>query len=652
MLALALAAMAACGGVPPAPQAPTTSQPPQPTASATPPPPPDLSAVPDPQSLVAAVRLAKPGASLSLAKVWSRLPVPGADRVTELMTSDALGPLVDLDQPIDLAVALAGGDAIPRPVVAASAAIKNPDRARATLAERYKLVPGPNGATLIHGLGQAHDSSDDSGGGFGDDTERSCELAPAFGSAPVRLVCGLNAQSLAELTPWLTRTATRAAPGADLHADLHLAPLRPFVARQRRLLPLALGTVLGSQSLGKAPVRELLTSAVGEAVDFVTDIDSTALDLTLADTGARASATLAMASTTSVFARLAVSHPERSGPVPPIFWQLPGDADAGGFHRGIDDADVALVRELLLQATSAGFAAIGIKDADRKAVLDAVTKMPVLAPTAYASGIDAAAVRKAMDACHALGGHGERAERLEARRAAIDALRGWRIAVLHDPAGQMPGAMRDLVAALGRPGIAAALRAQSKDAQPPLSLRGEPMPKDAGLPAGSVMYRLEISDGPAADDARPADNKRPPAVAKPSVTHVAIVPDGPRTWVGLGSDASLVVAKLAVSLGATGSKLSGRSDLEALRTESVGAGGFFSNRGLSEMFALGALNEGALGSASAAYERAARVPDQGASAIVFSVRAQASGGRPAAVATLQVPAAAVEGLVGAVAGGL
>src|SRR4029077_9656732 len=122
---------------------------------------PNLSAVGDPAGLVVFGRVSKAGPSLSALHDWSRLPMPQSEDVTELLTGESLGPLVDLDQPIEFAVAIAGGGLQLHARVAASAALKDVDRAKATLSGRYKLVPGDNGSLLLQDASHAPPSKDE-----------------------------------------------------------------------------------------------------------------------------------------------------------------------------------------------------------------------------------------------------------------------------------------------------------------------------------------------------------------------------------------------------------------------------------------------------------------------------------------------------------
>jgi len=119
--------------------------------------PPDLTPVPAPPSLIVSGRLTKLSASLAIAHELTKLPMPRSEQLTEIVAGDSVGPLLDVDQPVDFAVASPGEAALARgdltPLTAVSAAVRDPDAARAALAERYKLVPGENGAWLIQGLG-------------------------------------------------------------------------------------------------------------------------------------------------------------------------------------------------------------------------------------------------------------------------------------------------------------------------------------------------------------------------------------------------------------------------------------------------------------------------------------------------------------------
>jgi hypothetical protein len=652
-----LAALVACGGAAPPPAAVVATPPPAPPA----PPPPDLSAVPDPAGLVVSGSLAKIGTSLTTVHGWSSLPMPQSEQLTELLTSEAIGPVVDVDQPAYFALTVVGsGMRMKPPMFAISAAVKDPDKVRASLADRYKLVPGDNGTTLIEGLGKpsrkaadtdAEDDDDDgkpAPGNDGGDRSRACELAPAFGDAPVRIVCGLSKKDLATLGPWLTRTAPRTAATADLHVDVRLAPLKDTIAEGKKLAGIMLGSVLGG-SFSASWARDLVLATAGDAADLASDVDGLTLDLTLADSSATETVTVQLSGTTSVLGRLAVAHPERSGPAPAAFWQLPADADFATFARGMDDATIGHARDLLTDAMGGGLVQDGAKAPDAKAVASAIGKLLTGAPIVYASGLDVAGVRKALATERALKSDSDPAARLDAKHATAEQLLGWRVIEVDQPSAALIGAMKDLSSATSRPALLAALRAQNKDVTP-VALRPAPVAKAAGLPAGTMHWVLELP--PPVHHARNAtsdtkkDAKKPAPAPKPVMVHVFMAPDGQRTWVGIGGDEAGVASKLAASLASGGDHLGGRADLASLKTESVGAAGFFTARGLAQTpIQLRLLAGGQAWGASESLDDLDQMPQKGVSPILFSTTAKAGG--PPAVVTGQVtvPRGTIEDVV-------
>jgi hypothetical protein len=644
------------GGATPA-QAPTA---PSPATQAQPPPPPDLSPVPAPSSLVLSGRLGKPSASLAVVRGWTKLPMPQSEQLTEILTSEAVGPLVDLDQPVDFAVAVVGSGAKMRDLTAMSAAVKDPEKAKASLAERYKLVPGDNGALVVVGLGkpkgkQEDEDGDDDGKPSAGEAEavRACELAPAFGEAPVRIVCGWSSKALEELAPWLTRTAPRMPPSADLHLDAHMAPLKPTIAEQKRLL----GTIVGglvSLRVGLSWLREVAMAVGTDVVDLAMDLDGASLDVTLADAGVEATLGLKLSGNSSGIGRLLVGRADRNGPPPAAFWQLPGDADFALFGRGVDEAELAKARDLLLRVVAYALREEGVKEGDSKPIVDSLGKLVSPAAAVYGSGVDAGAVRKAVAADRGAASL-DPAERAEAWRQLVEALLGWRVIELDEPSVRIVGALKDLSTSLGKPSIAAALRARDKDVGVP-ALRPMPVAKAAGLPGGTQHYVLELprsrpssvaSGASQGGHQKTADKKATPA--KPLQVHIYVAPDGQHTWLGVGGDEGLAAARLSVSLATAGDKLASRADLAPLKDQSVGTGGFMTVRGLPETIeAFGLVTSGVRWDGIEMVDEAAQMPHQGLTPVLLSTTPQAGSAPAAVVMRLQVPKDAIEDLVGTI----
>ena len=655
--ALALA-LTGCGGNAPPPQAPAVAKP---VASVTPPAPVDLSPVPEPATLVVSARFAKLSASLATAHGWTKLPMPQSEQVTELLTSEAVGAVVDLDQPIDFAVAVVGTGAKMKDLTALSAAVKDPEKVKASLAERYKLVPGDNGVLVIQGLGKparetADADSDDDGKRTPEEHEasRTCELSPAFGDAPVRLVCGFTPRALAELGPWLTRTATRGASTADVHVEVRMKPLQSTLADQKHLIGMIIGSVIGGR-LGLSSLRDLSVALGTDLTDFAGDLDGASADVTFGDAGVQAAVTMKLSGTTSALARIATSHPERSGPAPAAFWQLPGDADIAMFNRGVDERELAKGRDLVLEAVGSALGESGVKDADRKAIVESLAKLVSPAAMVYGSGLDVDAVRRAFATEKGLTVQSEQTEKEDAKRQTIEAFLGWRVIELDEPSTRTASGLKELAAAIGRPSVGAAYREKLRDAVPP-ALRSVPVPKAAGLPAGAQHFVLELHTLERKAPSPPRPGKPPPPAPKkplgplrPLLVHIFLLPDGHRTWLAVGGDEAVTASRLALTLGSGGDKLATQAALAPLKDASVGAGGFFTARGLPEAAQqIPLVLNGATWVAKETFDEALQMPHQGLTPILFSSTAQSGGPLAVTVTRLTLPRDAIEDAVSAV----
>lgn len=600
---------------------------------------------------MAIARLARPGATLSALHGWSKLPMPESEQLSELLTGEAVGALIDVDRPIDAVVTVVGsGMHMKPPMIAISAALKDPDKARSSLGNRYKLTPRDNGVTLIEGLGRRSKAGDDDDADGspdadgGDAGSRACELAPSFGDAPVRLVCAQNAKALAELGPWLTRTATRASSTSDVHLELRLAPLKTTIAMGKGLLGAMLGGALSGHARSNA-IRDLAVAAAGDLADFASDLDGLTFDATLGDAAGTLSATLHLSGKTSLLGRLAAAHPERSGPPPAVFWQLPADSDSAFFDRGTDEAAIEHARQLVLDALGEALVSDGAKPADVQPVQAALGKLPTAAPSVFASGFDDAAVRAAVAAERSLGADAKPAARLDAKQATMRALFGWRIVEVDAPSDGLASALKELATALGRPSLIKALHGKESTSTP-LSLRTAPMPKGASLPTGSLHWIVELPE-PLPPKDRPAKGPPPPA-PRPLQAHLLLVPDGGRTWIGFGADDAALAAKLAATMASGASSgLSSRSDLEALKTASIGAGGFFTPRAAAHAVVhVRALGGGGSTGAQETLDDLDKMPNKGASPVPYSLTAQAQTDSGASVvASVTVPRAVLEDIV-------
>ena len=570
----------ACGGSPPpAPESPAkVAEAPPPKA----PPPPDTSAVPEPKSLLLFARVTKPQHVLDVITAWTGAPGLGADAVAQLVTGEEAGSVVDLTQPIDLAVAADFAGAGPRVSFAMSIAAK--PNARAALSERFDLVDR-HGVTRLR---PKHGAGDDDG----DDDDRRCALFPSAGPSSSRLVCGGSDGALTGLGPYLTRTTPRAKYPSDVHLEARLDGVRPAIQQGRALLPTLAASALGSHRPSTPASTELVNAVVGDVVDLALDLDKITFDGQMSEQEASASLTTSFRDAKSLLAKMATSHPERAGAPPPAFFRLPVDADAAFFRPAIDAPLLERPRDVVNKAVSELLDKGGVSPADRKAVTDAFSHVVDVfgAPSVYARGLDGADVQKKIAAVKQAK---EGAAREDAERAATDALHGWSLMGIEAPIAKVGATAKELVAAVNKPSVSKWSAAESKDAAA-VTLRTVPVPAKLGLPKDSVD--VEITSRRAVDAApvaappaprkggKPAPPPKPaaPKLGKPTKTHLLLVPDAGRTWLVIGADEALLASKVKASM--TGAPEAGtlakRDGLDDVRSSKASSGGFVTVRGV------------------------------------------------------------------------
>jgi hypothetical protein len=582
--------VAACGGAPPPPPA-TVAPPTKPVAATDAV---DVSAVQEPADLVVTAHLTKPSQDVAVVGGWTNLPMPGADDVADLVTDLDVGALIDLDAPIDVAVAVEGHGQHIKPVYAialgvrAGAApgslphVKSSSIGGGIFKLQPRSIPKPDN-------GDVHGDDDDD-----DDGSKSCQVIPAFGTSATRLVCGSSDAAVTALGPYLARTATRATFNSDLHVEARLDPLRSTIEQARMAIPMLLNSFMNQPSL--AGTHDLINAALGDLVDASLDLDRVKIDAMLSDPAASAKMTISFRDTHSLIAHLAVAHPERADTPPATFWHLPADSKHAFFGRGIDSKDLDHPRELLVDAISKSLDTQGMPAPDRAAIADDVQQSFALlaSPFVSASGFDqpAAPADIAKKDDKKKGDKPDREERREAASRTSWALWGFEM-----PIAKVATVGKSIATTLHRPGVAKLVKNAMPDGVPAPTLAVSTVNAKLGLPKDSVHLTLTIVE--AADDqgsaelsgpvgvlggkAKPAKAPAKPKVKleKPYVLHVYFAPDAGRTWIGFGADENVVAShiKLAMSTSADPATLQTRAGLDDLKNAKVGSGGFITLRG-------------------------------------------------------------------------
>ncbi|HEY8039249.1 MAG TPA: hypothetical protein VIF15_05620 [Polyangiaceae bacterium] len=552
-LACAVASALSCGPSAPtlAPVA-TVAPPPAPVASAPPEPAPELSAIPAPGTLLFTARIAHPGRAIqTLAPLVAQIPLLAsfaafdADTIVSLALGAPLAPILDLEQPIDVAVADAPGHDGGM-LVAASAQLAEGPQVRETLEKHFRVFPGPRGVVRLEPRG---DKDDD------DDAQRPCTVAPAYGGGS-RLVCGTNAKSVSALAPYLVRTMTRTVSTADLRVEV--------MTRAAHL-----------DEHDDAPATDdpddalwhVLTSKLGDDVAKVVveaSVTPSALDLTLSSH---------FVSAGSPLTRALLGQATPAGPPPPAFERLPVDATAVWYARGAAPADLAPLHAAVLADMRASLADDGYAPSAIDEIVGLIDRMVLTGgPWVVAGGHRLDAARSALDA-YAAGGKTTLAARAKARAA----LQGWMVAGVDEPPQKWMDGMRALVKTDAlRPVDKPKKKDKLEKEQWRLALA--PVAPGLALPSGTLHVEARETVNPAwvASQRKGRATYLEPLI--PHTVHLFVVPDGARTWLAAAEDPALAASEVRASLAGApdAGTLSARRDLDVLRAGPTSAGGALS----------------------------------------------------------------------------
>lgn len=365
----ALTWLAACGGTPPPVDAPkpaaTLAEPGGPQAPMAP----DLSPVSEPRNVVLLARANDPSKSIASIERLVKLSKPIRRLIDEAMSSEK-AEFVSLNGSFDLAVALdpASSDKDPKflwavsiPVTSVEATLdrarKDGDDVRSTTVGAYRLK----------------------------DKSTFCDVTPAPGDAPARVVCSDDEEALRELSAWLSRgVTTQPKKSADLWLRAEAAPLK-----EKYLPSLHAEADEGIAELMKemrsAPVSldpELLdvpNILAREAFALGDDTDSFEMAFTLdgSKPEVRTTMTLGFKSRTSWVTDLVARSAERPDPPPDMFFRLPKEAMTATWSRSADPSTFAGIRRVIHKSATTGLTLLPmIGDADRQAFVGWIDAIP------------------------------------------------------------------------------------------------------------------------------------------------------------------------------------------------------------------------------------------------------------------------------------
>jgi hypothetical protein len=620
-------ALAACGGDAsnrPRPPPAAALAPAKPPGTAPAVPPVDASPLATPSGLLLTARVSHPARAIdllapALGSLGSFLRGFDAAALGQLAVGAPVGAVLDLEQPIDVAIVHEPGKADTDVLIAASAQLVDAPMTREAFEQHFTLVPIAGGMLRLRAREPAADGP----------KPMPCAIAPNDNSASGRLVCAGDESALRVLAPYLARTLARSTSTADLRVEL-------FVDE-------AVSTFDHDDDSAGADASTMV-KLLGR--QFLHDVSSLVLESGFDGSEADATLTVRMATGTSPLTRALLSHATPNGPPPEMFERLPQESAAGWYARGPDARDVQPLRTVFASSfrtfmTDAGYAKA---DADSLATLLGRMFFDGGAWTVGAGHrLDPALA--AVEA-YVAGGHNDQAIRAKARAA----LQGWVIAGVDEPPQKWIDGVRTLVT-LDNVKTAAKPKQAEDLPRESTKLVLTPMLASLGLPAGTLHVECRATPSAAWLAAQKKSvGHETPALAH--TTHVFVVPDGAMTWFAVSENpvlaATQAIATLAI--GGRSGQLRARRDLDGLRGETTSAGGFLSIAETA-MLKVGGGSDDELRSARGVLEGLTSLTSGGMTPVPISVVSTAKPGGPNEGGTLavhlRVPASVVTELSGA-----
>lgn len=552
-LAVVCAVVAAsCTPVPP----PSAATPTIPVAATTAPPPPpepelDLSPVPEPDDLFGVLRVGAPVRDLLVLRDLvpahtsvGQLLALGPEGITDL-TFGSLATEIDTGLPLDVAFSGDGSTMV------GSVVLRDLELAKKAGAADFDFRDAPDGSIAVVPRRRAKR------GGLVAKSNLACTIYP--GGEPVRhhLVCGSERDAVAKAGPYLARTQGRVPATPGVRFDVP----EP-----------AMATLLGErQSRAEARTEKEDSSGARLATSWTkalsTDVADLGVALSASGTGVLASADLRFRSTRSPLSLVALAAP--GGPVPPMFWSVPKDADIAVSLPG---ASAEALRSGLGPTFWTEIADAMGEDLDRDLADASVAELRKLVltggPFVFAHGpppppkAGTAGTKPAADPVKRF---------VELRNAAG----GWALVAAPEPVSLWTAGLHELVRLGKNP-------ARRKTHKPYTTLRTRsttseiPLRATDNLPKGSLHLVMHEAPNPTYVV---GDKGRPPAEA-PFDTHIFVGGTAETTWIVVAPSEPLARAKLQQALAGGAEGIGALPEMEPFRATAVGGIGFATMRGI------------------------------------------------------------------------
>jgi hypothetical protein len=474
--------------------------------------------------------------------------------LAQLAVGAPVGGVIDLEQPIDVAVVHQSDATDLGVLIAGSAQLVDSPTTREAFESHFSLVPIAADMLRLRPREAASDGQ----------KPTPCLIAPADNSASGRLICAGDELALRTLAPYLARTLARAPSVADLRVELFAGEGESVFAH-------------GDDDPDGTDFTSLFAKTFGRP--FVHDIASLVLEAGFDGTEGDSTVTMRLATATSPLTRALLSHASPDGPPPPLFERLPLETGTGWYARGADPRDLEALRDVLASSLRTFL----VDDGQPQAAADAVVALlsrSFLTGGAWTVGaghrLDPALA--AVDAYVASDSKGDLA-----RAKARAALQGWVVAGVDEPPQKWIAAAQTLVV-LDRIKTVVNVKPGAEPAKESTSLVITATPASLGLPSGTLHVEARSTPSPAWVAAQRKSGSH--AISSSAHTiHVFVVPDGATTWFALSENPGMAAVEVRASLStsAASAQVKSRRDLDVLRGEATSAGGFLSIAELAMM---------------------------------------------------------------------
>ncbi len=570
-----------------------------------------------PKELFGVARINHPALVADLVSQWMNVPLPIKAVLQKELPE--LHELVRYDAPVDFAMAL-DPEAFSEPKFVAALSVPVADYQTAL----DKLRSGGHALERLSRTMQLVMLNGN----------QPCVVARANGPTTARFICSDSRKDLDVLAPYMATTMPSENFGDDqVFVELRAEPVRERFGKKAGWLKVGVPVFLRELATGNArldgAVADATRAVVNELLALISDVDRLILrsKATAARDALDVHLGLVMAGQKSWSAQTLALRAAESAAPPALFWQLPDDVyratyTAGTNHPERLDPLVEGLAELLEGA-------LEHYDLRSKAMLDVANKLRKVGEV-RGSWITAE------------GPLGANATREQTLASAVG-FGGYSIVAGADE----EGAVADLYVALAEAFNDASWR-NTAQKHPDLEdlaelprLKKRAAPASMGLPAGSILYQLdlpgELSQALLSNAKRPAAEQKAAKAAPIRLSFIVAKKDG-TSWIGAGADEELLANKLSVAIANKAPNLSANVALAGLRTQSAISAGFLTLSGVVDRFAQYA--GGAEDPAAKRQQFLLAMPNGGKTPILVSMTGSTRG--PELWLSMHLPRAAME----------